>query len=64
MKYNSLCYSFGGNSTHKSLEDALERLDQEINLGIDNGWIPQGGICIAINNSQGTAAQAMIKENA
>lgn len=62
-EYKSLCFGFGGLEKARTLEQALGKLDEEVNKGIKNGWLPQGGVCIAVNQTVGTVAQAMIKES-
>jgi len=61
--YKSICYGFGSSENSKTAIEALERLDKEVEKGIRNGWIPQGGISISVNQTSGIVAQAMIREN-
>lgn len=60
MKYKTLCYSTGVNGTCQTLVHAFERLDKEVAIGIEQGWEPLGGVCVAINPAQGVVAQALI----
>ena len=62
IKYNTLCYSCGQGESFNSMKVALAHLDTEVNIAIDNGWEPIGGIAVALNQSQGIVAQAIIKK--
>jgi hypothetical protein len=62
-KYKSICFGFGSSENAKTAIQALEKLDEEVEKGIRNGWVPQGGISISVNQTSGIVAQAMIREN-
>ena len=54
-------YAYG-----ETMSDAINRLEEQVKRLIKDGYIPQGGVCITINEGYYTpviAAQAMVLKN-
>ena len=41
----------------------FDELKEYVNLAIEDGWVPQGGICVTVNLTSTVYYQAMIKNN-